>query len=113
MCLGSENEEEPTKNVKQIDLTIDSPFKSSNSRPKHKTQLKLTKMQNYNLKTVNKESSLNCLTNDENKEIKPTKPNELSDSDLKKASNTNPNIPSQTWKIKATIDNRNFLIPIA
>lgn len=106
-----------SKNKKEIDLTIESPFKSKNlenTRPKHKTQQKLTKMQNYDLKTVPKHSDTILSKIEENKEKvskqSENKTSESLDPDLKKL---NTPMVNQAWKVKAIIDNRNFLIPVS
>ncbi len=123
------------KNNKENDeLIITSPFKSKELKVKSndfqnltktvssnsKTQQqKLTKMQNYNLKTIchplvkQNDQSISTLSNE--KTI-----NQKDESSLKISNETSkilvdqPTANSkQTWKIKAIIENKNFLIPIA
>ncbi len=103
------------KSKEVVDLTIISPFKNSNqtnvinnsNNKTKKVQLKLDKMQNYNLKAS---SALNNNSNqfltdkqDENRISNNPKPQQKSE--IKET-------PSQNWKVKAIIDNRNFLIPV-
>ena len=100
------------KNKEVVDLTIVSPFKNSaqvnvmsNNKTK-KVQLKLDKMQNYSLKTstsVQNNNSNQFMTDKQDENRISTKPQNKSE---------NKEIPSQNWKVKAIIDNRNFLIPV-
>lgn len=82
---------------KENDFKIKSPFQ------KNKTQLKLTKMLNYNTaKQVPFRETTPVVEIIENKKTEKIKPPAV-DTDSTKTS----------WKIKATIDNRNFLIPVS
>ena len=97
------------KETKQDNITITSPFKSKKNTelsvlPKHKTQLKLTKMQNYTFKkSASKENEPHFIeeTRNEPKNIEKTREATRIDLDQK------------SWKVKAVIDNKNFLIPIS
>lgn len=82
---------------KENDFKIKSPFK------KTKTQLKLTKMLNYN---YSKQTPLR----------EPTPAVEIienTNTDKIKPPTVEKENPKASWKIKATIDNRNFLIPVS
>lgn len=100
ILLDSENDENSTN--KENDFKIKSPFKTNN-----KTQMKLTKMLNYaNTKQTNA--------------IKEQSPASVDIVEIKKTEKikTQNSIETEsvlkvTWKIKATVDNRNFLIPIS
>ena len=98
--LDSENDENSTN--KENDFKIKSPFKTNN-----KTQMKLTKMLNY----------ANTKQKNSNKEHNPASVEivELKKPEKVQTQNNNEteSVPKVTWKIKATIDNRNFLIPIS
>jgi hypothetical protein len=108
-------------NGKQIDLIEKSPFREkSNAEPNLKNkytkmhQLKLTKMNNYNLQNNSTSANDVILQSDKNqhkeKNFPSLKPYERTNSDLNQKTESN---QSQNWKIKAIIDNRNFLIPIS
>ncbi len=78
----------------------------NNNRTK-KVQLKLDKMQNYNIKSsvVPQNNNSNQFSMDkQNENILATKPQHKSESK---------ETLSQNWKVKAIIDNRNFLIPVS
>lgn len=84
---------------KENDFRIKSPFKNVS----HKTQQKLTKMLNCTTNTAKpavKEQTSEIIEVNKQSEAKPKTSFE---SDVSKTS----------WKIKATIDNRNFLIPVS
>jgi hypothetical protein len=95
------------------DLKICSPFqakRSSNSNygSKHKTQLKINRMPSYNMQSscLSKTTKPQVQNNDEtidNFTLK-SRPDTISN----KQTTTN----TTGWKIKAIIDNRNFLIPV-
>ena len=103
-----------TKSKEVVDLTIVSPFKNSShvnmiNKPK-KVQLKLDKMQSYNLKNLGTTTTnSNILLNDkqdENRLAHKKNENEPKSKHENKES-------TQNWKVKAIIDNRNFLIPVS
>ena len=78
----------------------------NNNRTK-KVQLKLDKMQNYNIKSsiVPQNNNFNQFSMDkQNENILTTKPQHKPESK---------ETQSQNWKVKAIIDNRNFLIPVS
>jgi hypothetical protein len=100
ILLDSENDENSTN--KENDFKIKSPFKTNN-----KTQMKLTKMLNYaNTKQTNaiKEQSPASVDIVEIKKTEKIKTQNSIETE---------SVPKVTWKIKATVDNRNFLIPIS
>jgi hypothetical protein len=79
---------------------------NSNNKTK-KVQLKLDKMQNYNLKASSALNN-NCnqfLTDKQDENRISNNPKSQQKSEIKET-------PSQNWKVKAIIDNRNFLIPV-
>ena len=95
--IDSDHDENLTN--KENDFKIKSPFK------KNKTQIKLTKMLNYN--NNSKQSTLK----------EPTPVVEIIETkktaEKTKLPPVETEIPKTSWKIKATIDNRNFLIPVS
>ena len=100
-----------------IDLTITSPFKNSTdsinkNKSKNKVQMKLDKIFNVKTTTSTTTSTKSAsLTDNKNSENSSTKilasepKNVSSDKEIKKN--------NESWKIKAIIDNRNFLIPVS
>jgi len=104
------------QNTNESEIRITSPFQASKSyQSKHKTQLKLNKMNNFVKKASSKENILSESSSDdvrivearpaERREAAKEHPNPLAEAAIE---------PVKTsWKIKAIIDNRNFLIPIA
>lgn len=101
-----------------IDLTITSPFKNSTdsinkNKSKNKVQTKLDKIFNVKTTTSTTTSTKSAsFTDNKNSENSSTKiqasgepKNASSDKEIKKN--------NENWKIKAIIDNRNFLIPVS
>lgn len=101
------------------DLIEISPLKTNNNQTKtvFKKQLKLTNIVNYNLKKTNATTTnsrdVMVESNDEVKKL-AAKPIEKDDNKSMSDSHLNKMMPEKVmWKIKAVIDNRNFLIPVA
>ena len=105
MSSFDSNEELSSKH--DDELMITSPFKRSKVGSKHKTQLKITNMV--------KHCSLKNSSDHEMNEIMVVRENlprakEIPSSTV---STTHSSDKNQTWKIKAIVDNKNFLIPVS
>ncbi len=108
------------------DIEIASPFKANKNyqiisnhsdasyTTKHKTQLKLNKMNNFIKKDSSKENMFSELGNEEIKLVdsRPADRRETTKEHLNVVSEPLNEPVNTSWKIKAIIDNRNFLIPI-
>jgi hypothetical protein len=104
-----------------VDLTIDSPFKNSTSSSNslHKTnkaathQLKLNKMiqNSNNTNNSRKTSSQESIISSEN-DLKKLNLNSHNTSNKSPSNSINQSGSNNTWKIKAVVENRNFLIPV-
>ena len=124
------------KETEDNDLIEISPLKLSDQQKGQQTtaseckkkQLKLTSMQSYAVpkqKIAQNTTYLTSITNDNNKPsnqnqsssnrdlVNKLKNNSLSDTILNKLAMEKSTAQNSIWKIKAIIDNRNFLIPLA
>jgi len=115
------------QNTNESEIRITSPFQASKSyqtvsnqsaapcASKHKTQLKLNKMNNFIKKASSKENILSESSSDDVRvvEARPAERREAAKEHQNPLAEAATEPIKTSWKIKAIIDNRNFLIPIA
>ncbi len=97
----------------QDDLVITSPFKRAKFGSKHKTQLKITSMVKHCSLKSSSDHEMNDIMIVRETLPRVKEATTVSTSTRSNESSSSSSDKNQTWKIKAIVDNKNFLIPVS